>query len=171
MSIPEPNLSIYDMITRLRATAIDARARNARYRQSQLLLLHRFLSEEAESICSALTQSQTSTLCEAEFELYVTLKAVRQLYESLSVEGDLHREYSVVRNIDNLERRAPHGIVLIRPTTSHTPLYAVISPLAAAISAGNCVCAEVRLLSTKILMIILIDIPSYPCSHALCSPC
>ncbi|CZS89978.1 uncharacterized protein RAG0_01134 [Rhynchosporium agropyri] len=52
-------------------------------------------------------------------------------------------EYLLANGSDNRLRSVGKGLVVIRPTT-HTRLYSIISPIAAAISAGNCVCLELE---------------------------
>lgn len=130
-------------IERLQMSVADGRTENGRYRQGQLQALHRILREEAGQICSALSAgSRSSSSAEVEAEYYLAMNAVRHFYDGLDFEGELKEEYSVVRGKDNLSRRVGVGLVVIRPT-AHTRLYSVVTPLAAAIAAGNCIVVEV----------------------------
>lgn len=129
-------------IERLQMSVVDGRTENGRYRQYQLQALHKVLREEAGRICSALLADSRSSRAEVETEFYLSMDAVRHFYDSLDFEGELQEEYSVVHGQDNLGRRVGVGMVIIRPT-GHTRFYSVVSPLAAAIAAGNCIFLEV----------------------------
>lgn len=129
-------------IERLQMSVVDGRTENGRYRQDQLQSLHRILREEAGQICAALQADSRASASEAEAEYYLAMDAARHFYETLNFEKDLEEEYSVARGKDNLNRRLGVGLVAIRPT-SHTRFYSVVTPLAAAIAAGNCVLLEV----------------------------
>lgn len=129
-------------IERLQTAVVDGRTENGRYRQDQLQSLHKILTEEAGHICAALQADCRASASEVEAEYYLAMDAVRHFYETLDFEKDLEVEYSIARGKDNPNRRLGVGLVVIRPT-SHTRLYSVVTPLAAAIAAGNCVLLEV----------------------------
>lgn len=143
-------------IERLQMAVIDGRTENVRYRQNQLQSLHTSLSNEAGNICSALAKDSQASPAEVETEYYLAMDTVRHWYDSLDFAEEHKREYAVTEGKDNSTRRLGVGLVIVRPT-SHTRLYSVISPLAAAISAGNCVVLEVSQIT---------EIPGY-CSHLL----
>ncbi|KAJ0116118.1 ldehyde dehydrogenase [Diaporthe amygdali] len=128
-------------IDRLQASVVDGRTENGRYRQDQLQRLHRTLREEASQIIAALVADSKFSSSEVDAEYYLGMEAVRHFYDSLDFEKDLKEEYSVTRGEDNLGRRIGAGLVVIRPTT-HTRFYSIVTPLAAAIAAGNCVILE-----------------------------
>ncbi|KUI71133.1 Aldehyde dehydrogenase, dimeric NADP-preferring [Cytospora mali] len=128
-------------IERLQMSVVDGRTENGRYRQYQLQALHKSLREEAGDICSALLADSRSPSAEVETEYYLAMNAVRHFYDSLDFEGELKEEYSVVHGKDNLSRRVGVGMVVIKPT-SHTRFYSIVTPLAAAIAAGNCIILE-----------------------------
>ncbi|KAG6357138.1 hypothetical protein INS49_015015 [Diaporthe citri] len=128
-------------IDRLQASAVDGRTENGRYRQDQLQRLHKALREKASQITAALVADSKSPSSEVDAEYYLGMEAVRHFYDSLDFEKDLKEEYSVVRGEDNLTRRVGAGMVVIRPT-SHTRFYSIVTPLAAAIAAGNCIILE-----------------------------
>ncbi|KAJ4418637.1 hypothetical protein N0V82_005428 [Gnomoniopsis sp. IMI 355080] len=136
-------------IERLQMSAVDGRAENGRFRQDQLQSLHRALREEAGKICAALQADSDLSAAEVETEFYLAMEAIRHFYDSLDFDKDLKDEYSVVHGKDNSNRRVGLGVVIIKPT-SHTRLYSVVTPLAAAIAAGNCVLLD---LSTTLLQI------------------
>lgn len=129
-------------IERLQISAVDGRAENGRYRQDQLHSLHRILRAEAGKICAALQVDSNSPATEVETEFYLAMEAIRHFYESLDFDEDLKHEYSVANGRNNLNRRVALGLVVISPT-SHTRFYSVVTPLAAAIAAGNCVLLDV----------------------------
>lgn len=131
-------------IDRLQASVVDGRTENGRYRQDQLQRLHRSLREEASQITAALLADSKSSSSEVDAEYYLGMEAVRHFYDSLDFGRDLKEEYSVVRGEDNVTRRVGAGLVVIRPT-SHTRFYSIVTPLAAAIAAGNCIILEVSL--------------------------
>lgn len=129
-------------LERIQGAVIDGRTEGIRFRQSELLALHRTLREDASSICRALNQDSLSSAAEVETEVYLALETVRHFYDSLDFGKELEEEYNVANGKDNKARRVGAGLVIIRPTT-HTRFYSIVNPLAAAISAGNCVILEV----------------------------
>lgn len=129
-------------VQRLQLAAIDGRTENMRYRQGQLQALHSSLRTEAGAICEALIKDTQASKAEVETEYFLAMDSVRHFYDSLNFEEEHQKEYSVTHGKDNAGRRLGIGLVVIRPT-SHTKLFSIVSPLAAAISAGNCVVLEV----------------------------
>lgn len=129
-------------IERLQMSVVDGRPENGRYRQDQLQSLHKALGGEADQICTALQAGSKSSASEAEAEYYLAMEAVKHFYGTLDFEKDLKEEYNVAHGKDNPNRRIGVGLVVIRPT-GHTRLYSIVTPLAAAIAAGNCVVLEV----------------------------
>lgn len=128
-------------LERIQSAVIDGRTENVRFRQGQLQALHKTLREEGSSICRALTQDSPSSAIEVDSEFYLALDAVRHFYDTLDFDKELQQEYNVANGKDNKDRRVGAGLVIIRPTT-HTRFYSIVNPLAAAISAGNCVILE-----------------------------
>lgn len=129
-------------IERLQSSVVDGRTENGRYRQDQLQALHKTLREEAGQICSALLSDSNSSSAEVETEYYLVMDAVKHFYDGLHFDEELKEEYSVVHGKNNLSRRVGVGMVVIRPT-SHTRFYSIVTPLAAAITARNCIVLEV----------------------------
>ncbi|KAK7749728.1 hypothetical protein SLS53_000307 [Cytospora paraplurivora] len=128
-------------VERLQASIVDGRTGSIRYRQDQLQALHTGLREESDNICSALLADTSLPGAEVEVEYYLAVDAVRHFYDSLDFEGELKAEYNVVYGKDNLLRRVGVGLVVIRPT-GHTRFYSIVTPLAAAIAAGNTIILE-----------------------------
>jgi acyl-CoA reductase-like NAD-dependent aldehyde dehydrogenase len=135
-------------LQRLRASVIDGRAQNSRFKQKQLYSLHAELLVQANAICTAIAEDTQNSAAEVETEFYLTMTALRHFYESIDFGQDLKEEYLVTKNMDNTSRRVGAGIVVIRPTT-YTRLFSMIVPIAAAIAAGSCVLLEVYSSASK----------------------
>ena len=129
--------------------AVDGRTENIRYRQGQFQALHAALRTEATALCEAMAKDSQAPKAEVETEFYLAMETVRHFYETLNFEEEHKKEYSVTQGKDNKSRRLGVGMVVIRPT-SHTRLYSIISALAAAMAAGNCIVLEVS--SAKVKM-------------------
>ncbi|KAK3325681.1 Aldehyde/histidinol dehydrogenase [Apodospora peruviana] len=132
-------------LERLEAAAIDGQMENVRHRQMLLHHLHEVLSEEADVICEAIRSANNSRekiKGTSETEYYLAMEAVRHFYGTLDFDRELEDEYRVANGKNNEGRRVGFGMVVIRPTR-HTRFYSVVVPLAAAISAGNCVVLEI----------------------------
>ncbi|KAK3378388.1 Aldehyde/histidinol dehydrogenase [Podospora didyma] len=133
-------------LERVEAAAIEGRTENIRYRQDQLQKLHQALSHYEKQICDALLQDSSSSPeaadeLEVAKEFYWGMTGIRHFYDELDFGKELENEYRVANGQDNVARRVGVGVVVIRPTT-HTRFWSVVSPLAAAIAAGNCVVLE-----------------------------
>ena len=100
------------------------------------------LTESADALAAAISQDAGSTSVEVEVELFLTMDALQHFYYSLDFDKEIKEEYLVVNGKDNVERRTGVGLVVILPT-SHTRLFSVLSPISAAIAAGNCILLEV----------------------------
>ena len=127
----------------LRAAVIDRRTENVRWRQNEFQRLHAALREKVDVICEAISKDASSSIADSQKEFYLTMDAIRQSYETLDFDRLLKEEYSIKDGKDNLSRRVGLGLVVIRPTR-HTRFYSILTPLVAAIAAGNCVLLEVR---------------------------
>lgn len=128
---------------RIIAAATDGRCHNVRYRQNQMQLLHVFLCKNGDRICHAIQQDSSGTEDEALSEYYFALSSLRTLYDQLNFDYALVEEYSIKTNKSNTRKRAPHGIIMIRPG-NYSRFFSIISPFVAAVAAGNCVLIEVR---------------------------
>lgn len=125
-------------ISRLRAAKIDGRTENLRYRQSQLQYLHRELCSASDELRGAIRKDASFTAPEADVEFASAMSALKEAYESLDFDQALDAEYNPARGFDYTSRRTGVGIVYIRPANSF-PFFNVISPVVAAIAAGNCI--------------------------------
>ena len=126
----------------LKATVVDGRTENVRWRQNEIQNLHAALRENMDTICHAISKDSSSSTADAEKEFFLTIDAIRHSYKTLDFDRLLKEEYSVKNGKDNLDRRVGLGLVTIRPTM-HTRFYSIVTPLVAAIAAGNCVVLEV----------------------------
>ncbi|KAF7923369.1 hypothetical protein EAE99_007066 [Botrytis elliptica] len=140
-------------IDNLRASVIDGRSNNVRYRQNELQSLHKALRDNVDRITSAITEDlfghvrkiDTEVLC----VFYLASDVVRRSYQTLNFKESISNEYKVANGIDFLSRKIGKGLVVIRPTT-HTRFYSIICPIAIAIAAGNCVCLELGETTSKV---------------------
>jgi len=132
-----------EQIRRIRAAETDGRAQNVRYIQKLLTDLHEVITENASILQEAMRSDSYSYSypAETEVEFYLAVDCVKKLYEAIDFEHEMKQEYSVAHGIDASERRTAAGTVYIVPA-NHTRFYSVISPLSAAIAAGNCVIVE-----------------------------
>lgn len=133
-----------DRIQHLQESVIDGRTENVRYRQNQLQALHEALRNNADLIRNAIAKDAKlqSSNAEVEVEYYLSMNAVKHFYDGLNFEASIKQEYLIANGVDNAERRTGYGLVILRPTT-HTRLYSIVCPLAAALAAGNSVVLEV----------------------------
>jgi len=129
----------------LRASVTDGRARHIRYRQNELQNLHSALCSSSTELIDAIKSDSLSSDAlkgVAEQEFFLALDSIRQAYDSLDFNHSIKQEYNVKNGEDNSTRTVDFGLVVLRPGQwSH--FYSVVTPLAAAIAAGNCVLLEV----------------------------
>lgn len=136
---------IQNSIAILRASVEEGRSENVRYRQDQLQALHAALRESAAAITTAIAADSRCSPQSADTEFYLGTDALKKAYESLNFEQSLKDEYMVAHGKNNLGRRVALGLVAIRPSR-HSRFHSVLTPLVAAIAAGNCVLLEVSVL-------------------------
>lgn len=120
------------------AAAIDGRAHNIYYRQSQIEKLHQTLIDAAQEIKEALSSDYNYSPAEVAAEINLTLEAIKRDYASLQPAKTLEDEYLLANGSDAPGSRQPAGIVYIEPC-AHTLLFSTAVPLSAALAAGNCV--------------------------------
>jgi len=123
---------------KIRAAAVDERAHNVFFRQTQLERLCKALIARTDEIQKAIAQDYGNTPSEIAVEVNLAIAAVRADYASIQPVKAHEAEYSIAHGKDTVENRRPVGIVYIEPST-HTLFYSVTVPLSAAIAAGNCV--------------------------------
>jgi acyl-CoA reductase-like NAD-dependent aldehyde dehydrogenase len=143
---------------RVDAARIDGRARNIRYRQKQLLAVHSFLLEKEGELVKAIQQGNCMMILlildtgrsrrECQYEVSCTIDIVEKHYENLDFDAALLKEKNIARGVSAADWRDPLGTVAIvcEARSIHStnamakldPLNLAVSPLAAAIAAGNC---------------------------------
>ncbi|KUJ07454.1 uncharacterized protein LY89DRAFT_766029 [Mollisia scopiformis] len=128
-------------IETLRGAVTECRFENVRYRQDQFHALHGALREKSDAICQAIAKDSSCSIAEAETEFFLAMDAVQKSYDSLNFEKALEEGYYVTKGKNNEDRRAGLGLVAIRPQR-HTRFYSVVSPIAAALAAGNCILVQ-----------------------------
>lgn len=126
----------------LRASALENRCENLRFRQDQFHAFHTSLTSNADVLLEAIASDNPCTQSEASLEFYLALDAIRISYSALNFEKGLEEEYAVKYGKNNEVRRVAVGIVCVRPQRE-SRFYSVVSAVAAAIEAGNCVVVEV----------------------------
>lgn len=129
-------------IETLRGGVTECRYENIRYRQDQFHALHAALRENSNKICQAIEKDSNCSVGEAEAEFFLAMDAIQNAYERLNFEKTLEQEYFVTKGKNNTDRRAGVGLVAIRPQR-HSRFYSVVSPVAAALAAGNGILIEV----------------------------
>jgi acyl-CoA reductase-like NAD-dependent aldehyde dehydrogenase len=137
----------FSRLEQLRSAVIDQRAENVRYRQNELQKLHAVLRKNVDTIKAAISKDCDGLPVKSAqigAEYYLAMNEVRRLYSSLDFAGSLKREYTVANGEDAQDSRRGKGLVILKPTT-HTRFYSIISTLAMAVTAGNCVCIEVSI--------------------------
>lgn len=97
----------------------------------------------AQQIQHAILADTSLEIHEAQLEIYLAVSIVEDLYDAFSFEKALSEEYRIARGEDWHNRKDGVGIVYLRPH-GHTLLYSIVSSMANAIAAGNCVVVEVR---------------------------
>ncbi|GAB7351468.1 hypothetical protein MBLNU459_g2127t1 [Dothideomycetes sp. NU459] len=128
----------------LRAAAIDGRTRTVFYRQTQLEKLHQQLVENSSAIQEAIVNDSGITKAEARTEYALALADVKERYAELDPKKELAAEYSIANGKDAADLRIGAGVVYIQANSVHSVFYSVISPLSAAIAAGNCIVLQVE---------------------------
>ena len=134
LSRPFPRISI---------AHIEGTARSVRHRQQQFHKLHKALVEAKSSLTAAIKEDYGYSETEASFEYAFVLAELHATYGTISLEAENAAARRIEQGLDNMDRRIGAGIVYIRPDMSRTSLYSTVSPLSAAMAAGNCVIVEV----------------------------
>lgn len=133
LSLPFPRLQI---------AQLEGRGQSTLYRQAQFRRLYKSLTTSAPAIKLAIQADSGHLPNEVEFEFTLAISELRNLYNSLDLAQELDSLRRVTKGQDNVERTKPVGIVYIVPAT-WSLFYSAISPLGAALAAGNCVILEV----------------------------
>lgn len=128
--------------SKVRAAAIDGRAKNPFFKKTQLRKLHEELVASASDIQRAIRNDTGHTAAEIKVEYWLALRCLAQVYDSIDTDTELKREYRIANTKDAPDAREAVGIVVIEPT-AHTFLYSLVAALAPAIGAGNCIVVQV----------------------------
>lgn len=131
------------LFAHLRAAVVDGRTRTAFYRQTQLEKLHQGLIESSSAIVDAIVADSGITKAEAQAEYALALADVKDRYAELDPKTELANEYAIANGKDAAGLRIGVGMVYIRANANHSVFYSIISPLSAAIAAGNCIVLQV----------------------------
>ena len=137
-----------DVLDRLFAASTDQRAHNVRYRQRQLHFFHGLLQQNATTICDIMTKDLQYRSNDSILEYSAAMILLGEIYDQVDFSRSLEEEYAVSHNQSNLSARTPHGTVFIRHGTRNV-FYGIVSAVAAALAAGNCVLLEVSLLNIQ----------------------
>ncbi|KAK4542362.1 hypothetical protein LTR36_006818 [Oleoguttula mirabilis] len=127
-----------NLFPQILAAAVDERAHNIFYRQTQLERLCSSLITRIPDIREAIAEDYGHSPAEVALEIHLVLEAVKREYASLQPSKAHEEEYLIAAGKDAPSRTRPAGIVYIEPCT-HSLFYSVVVPLAAATAAGNCV--------------------------------
>jgi aldehyde dehydrogenase (NAD+) len=130
-------------LANLQATALTARCHNAFFRQKQLKFLHDALRDGTSKIKDAIKQDTSVSDAEATAEVALALDVVKEHHGSINVKKELELEYRISNGKDASDGRVPWGVVYVELQRNHTPFYAAIVALSAALAAGNCVALKV----------------------------
>ncbi|KAL9943282.1 hypothetical protein ACHAP0_005409 [Verticillium nonalfalfae] len=125
----------------IRSAAIDGRAWNPFFKKTQLKKLHEALVARATNIKAAMEKDTGNTRFEIATEYWLALRCLAQVYDSIDTDTELKLEYRIANSKDASDARDPVGIVVIEPL-AQTFLYSLLSALAPAIGAGNCVIVQ-----------------------------
>lgn len=131
---------------RLQETVIDGRLGSPFFRREQLYRLYQTLLQSKDAILEGILKDSSNSREEALAELYLTLSDIKHFHEEQDPKRELELEYRVAHKQDASTARVGVGVVVISPQ-AYTFLYSTISPLCAAIAAGNCVAVVVSWIS------------------------
>ncbi|UZP40679.1 hypothetical protein NXS19_008495 [Fusarium pseudograminearum] len=142
----------------IRSAAIDGRVHNPIYRKDQLRNLHSALADNASAIQDAIAKDSKHQPSEVKVEYCLALQLIADAYTAIDPDQQLEQEYAVTKGQDDVTSREPVGIVVIEPS-NHAFFYGLISALAPALAAGNCVIvqSENSLRETPKLLLNLIE--------------
>lgn len=136
------NLSTPNMSTgpfaRLQAAAIDGRAHNVFFRQTQLERLFKGLLAEEANLRDAMINDSKYTPAEAIAVLHASMQVIRGCYDGIQPKRALEEEYRIAHGKDASNAETPVGLVYVEPHP-HTLLYSVCAAVSPAIAAGNCI--------------------------------
>ncbi|SPO01439.1 uncharacterized protein DNG_04112 [Cephalotrichum gorgonifer] len=127
----------------VRSAAIDGRLHNPIYAKEQLKQLHDVLSQNASDIQQAITRDTAHRSSEVKVEYWLAMRCLAEVYSSLDAKKLLEDEYAIAAGRDAPHAREPVGIVVVEPTL-HTFFHSLVSAVAPALAAGNCVVIQLE---------------------------
>lgn len=145
--MPSPSNRSLKSFPQLTAACIEGKPRSIRHRQHQFHRLHDALIEAGSSIVEALQDDNGFLRREAVLEYSLALGELRSTYESVSLEAEIAAARAAQQVQDSLHYKVGVGIVYIRPDRTRADVYGTLSPLCAALAAGNCIVVEVGALN------------------------
>lgn len=128
---------------RIQISQLEERAQSIRHKQLQFHHLYAALTKSAAELKLAVQADLGQTLAEVDFEFTLALSELRTHYNYLNLKKDLETARRIEFGTENPEGTRPVGIVYIVPAKWNL-CYSVLSPLGAAMAAGNCVILEVN---------------------------
>lgn len=129
--------------SKVRPAAIDGRLHNPIYVKTQLKKLHDIFSQNVSEIQKAIAKDTGHQASEVKVEYWLAMRCLADAYSALNPDKLLEEEYAIANGKDAPTARVPVGIVVVEPTM-HTFFYSLVSAVAPAIAAGNCVVVQVR---------------------------
>ena len=132
----------------IRSAAIDGRLHNPIYAKTQLKNLHDILAQNATEIQRAIRKDTGHRASEVKVEYWLAMRCLADVYAALDPETLLDEEYALANGKDAADAREPVGIVVVE-ATAHTFFYSVVSAVAPAIAAGNCVIVQVHVAASN----------------------
>lgn len=125
--------------SRIQIANLEGRAQSLRLRQSLFHSLHHALTTSERAIKSAIVAESGDSDTDIALEYSLALSELRTHYDSL----DLKAEVKLAHSLEDPTGTTGVGIIYIVPAQQNL-FYSVVSPLCAALAAGNCVVLEVR---------------------------
>ena len=129
-----------ELFPRIQIARLEGRAQSVRLRQSLFHSLNSALTSSESTIKEAIAAETGNSDADITLEYSLALSELRTHYESL----DLKTEVKLAHTLEDADRTTCLGIVYIVPAQRNL-LYSALSPICAALAAGNCVILEVRL--------------------------
>jgi acyl-CoA reductase-like NAD-dependent aldehyde dehydrogenase len=128
-----------DTFPRIETSSLEGRALSIRFRERLFHSLYSTVKASQAIIKDAITADFGCSEHEATLEYALAVSELRLHYDSLDLKADVKRAHS----LEDLEGSTGVGIVYVIPSKQNL-FYSVVSALAAALAAGNCVILEVR---------------------------
>jgi acyl-CoA reductase-like NAD-dependent aldehyde dehydrogenase len=129
---------------RILAAHIQGRASPARFRQEQFKNLKQILVSHRDTLTYALTADNGFSYSEALFEFSLCLAELNGAYDTIDFAAELAANRAIETGDVCFVQRRGVGIVYIRLDSTCNSLYSALSPLCAALAAGNCIVLEVN---------------------------